>query len=195
MRGRSQWLRGPESGRRWRVSVWSWGLGGVALHLQVWKHQLRTHTYQVRPCETTSSVCSSKAASILECVTQTHLNISESIWEVEMKPVFWSFFFFCLFPQRGSVFSDHLLQSLQIHGSVQPQPVLLRPHPLHGKQQWRAHIRSSFSALQSSEIVLKSMKISHLNIKFDQFSQTKALFPKHTQLHNCLPFKLNKTCL
>lgn len=47
--GRSQWLRGPESRRRRRVSVWGWGISRVAFHFQVWKHQLRPRTHQVRP--------------------------------------------------------------------------------------------------------------------------------------------------
>lgn len=69
------------------------------------------------------------------------------------------------------MFSDHLLQSLQIHGSVQPHSVHLRPHPLHGKQQCSVHIHSFFSdwpLINSCQVtVMKSIKISHLKIKFD----------------------------
>lgn len=35
--------------------------------------------------------------------------------------------------QRGPLFSDHLLQPLQIHGPVQPDSVQLCPHPLHSE--------------------------------------------------------------
>lgn len=74
----------------------------------------------------------------LEKQTQQHLN--QHSWKSlggrnVMRRLF-------VFAQWGSVFPDHFLQSLQIHGSVQPQPVLLRPHPLHGKQQWIVHVHS-----------------------------------------------------
>lgn len=86
------------------------------------------------------------------------------------------------------MFSRHLLQSLQIHGSVQPQSVLLSPHPLHGKQPWSVHIHSFVSALpliNSCQVsVLKYIKISHLKIRFDRISQMKVLELLHLNESN-----------